>query len=136
MARADLGRGGDGGTVYGAGVLPLLSHALDQAWRHKIGDVLTQADYERTWGIKGAVAGSAQRAFDRLPPAQQTAARQVFTRLTTATSDGTNTARRADRTEPVGALAHTWSPGLGTGRSTGLRRYRSHGRRSGARMCS
>jgi len=48
--------------VSGAGVLPLLSHVLDQAWRSRTGDVLTLADYERTGGIEGALAGSAQRA--------------------------------------------------------------------------
>ena len=51
----------------GAGVLPLLSHALDQAWRYRAGEALTLADYERTGGIEGAVAGSAQRAYDLSP---------------------------------------------------------------------
>jgi hypothetical protein len=55
---------------FGAGVLPLLSHALDQAWRSRTGQALTLADYERTGGIDGAVAGSAQRAYDALTPAQ------------------------------------------------------------------
>ena len=81
-----------------AGVLPLLSHALDQAWRTRTGAVLTLADYERTGGIEGAVADSAQRAYDRLTPAQQASARQVFTRLT-ACSDGVDTAARATRAE-------------------------------------
>ena len=81
-----------------AGVLPLLSHALDQAWRTRTGDSLTLADYERTGGIEGAVADSAQRAYDRFTPAQQAAARQVFTRLT-ACSDGVDTAARAIRAE-------------------------------------
>jgi WD40 repeat protein len=81
-----------------AGVLPLLSHALDQAWRTRTGDSLTLADYERTGGIEGAVADSAQRAYERLTPAQQAAARQVFTRLT-ACSDGVDTAARAIRAE-------------------------------------
>ena len=81
-----------------AGVLPLLSHALDQAWRTRTGDVLALADYERTGGIEGAVADSAQRAYDRLTPAQQASARQVFTRLT-ACSDGVDTAARATRAE-------------------------------------
>ena len=54
-----------------AGVLPLLSHALDQAWRSRIGQVLTLADYERTGGIEGAVADSAQRAYERLTPASR-----------------------------------------------------------------
>jgi WD40 repeat protein len=83
----------------GAGMLPLLSHALDQAWRSRIGDVLTLADYERTGGIEGAVAESAQRAYDRLTRAEQAAARQVFTRLTATTSDGVDTADRATRAE-------------------------------------
>jgi hypothetical protein len=48
--------------VVGAGVLPLLSHALDQAWRSRTGETLTLADYERTGGIEGAVAGSAQQS--------------------------------------------------------------------------
>jgi WD40 repeat protein len=81
-----------------AGVLPLLSHALDQAWRTRTGAVLTLADYERTGGIEGAVADSAQRAYDWLTPAQQASARQVFTRLT-ACSDGVDTAARATRAE-------------------------------------
>ena len=83
----------------GAGMLPLLSHALDQAWRHRTGDTLTLADYERTGGIEGAVADSAQRAYDRLTPGQQAAARQVFIRLTATSSDGVNTADRVARAE-------------------------------------
>ena len=85
--------------AFGAGALPLLSHALDQAWRHRTGEAVTLADYERAGGIEGAVAASAQRAYDCLTPAQQTAARQVFTRLTATGSDGTDTADRATRAE-------------------------------------
>ena len=88
-----------GAAVSGAGMLPLLSHALDQAWRSRTGDVLTLADYERTGGIEGAVADSAQRAYDRLTPAQQAAARQVFIRLTATSSGGVDTAARAARAE-------------------------------------
>ena len=92
--------------VVGAGVLPLLSHALDQAWRSRTGEALTLADYERTGGIEGAVADSAQRAYDQLTPGQQAAARHVFTRLTATSSDGVDTADRATRAE----LAHGKSP--------------------------
>ncbi len=88
-----------GSAVYDARVLPLLSYALDQAWRSRTGDTLTLADYERTGGIEGAVADSAQGAYDRLTPAQQTAARRVFLRLTAASSDGVDTAIRASRAE-------------------------------------
>jgi WD40 repeat protein len=83
----------------GAGVLPLLSHALDQAWRSRTGEALTLADYERTGGIEGAVADSAQRAYDHLTPGQQAAARQVFTRLTAISTLGIDTADRATRSE-------------------------------------
>ena len=82
-----------------AGVLPLLSHALDQAWRSRTGEALTLADYERTGGIEGAVADSAQRAYDQLTPSQQAAARQVFTRLTVINTEGVDTADRATRAE-------------------------------------
>ena len=85
--------------ISGAGVLPLLSHALDQAWRSRTGEALTVADYERTGGIEGAVADSAQRAYDCLTAGQQRAARQVFTRLTATSSDGADTADRVAKAE-------------------------------------
>jgi len=83
----------------GAGMLPLLSHALDQAWRSRAGQALTLADYERTGGIEGAVAASAQRAYDGLTPPQQAAARQVFMRLTATSAEGVDYADRATRAE-------------------------------------
>jgi WD40 repeat protein/DNA-binding XRE family transcriptional regulator len=83
----------------GAGMLPLLSHALDQAWRSRAGATLTLADYERTGGIDGAVAASAQRAYDGLAAGQQAAARQVFTRLTATSAEGVDSADRATKAE-------------------------------------
>jgi transcriptional regulator with XRE-family HTH domain len=85
--------------AFGAGVLPLLSHALDQAWRCRAGQALTLADYDRAGGIEGSVAASAQRAYDRLSLAQQAAARQVFLRLTATSSEGVDTAGRATKAE-------------------------------------
>jgi len=89
------------GGVFGAGILPLLSHALDQAWRIHTGPTVTLADYERTGRIDGAVAKSAQRAYDGLAPDQQAAARLVFTSMTAVSSDGTVTAARAARADLV-----------------------------------
>jgi WD40 repeat protein len=83
----------------GAGMLPLLSHALDQAWRIHTGLTVTLADYERTGGMEGAVAASAQHAYDQLTPARQDIVRQVFTRLTDVTGDGANIAVRAARAD-------------------------------------
>jgi transcriptional regulator with XRE-family HTH domain len=91
-------RNGQPGT-FAAGVLPLLSHALDQSWRCRTGQTLTLAGYERTGGIEGAVAASAQRAYEHLTPGQQAAARQVFLRLTATSSDGIDIADRATRAE-------------------------------------
>jgi len=90
---------GSGRPAISAGVLPLLSHALDQAWRGRTGQAVTLADYERTGGIEGAVASTAQRAYDRLTPTQQTTARQVFTRLTATTGDAVDTSVRAARAD-------------------------------------
>ena len=91
-------RNGQPGT-FAAGVLPLLSHALDQSWRCRTGQTVTLAEYERTGGIERAVAASAQRAYDHLTPGQQAAARQVFLRLTATSSDGIDIADRATRAE-------------------------------------
>jgi hypothetical protein len=86
-------------TASSAGALPLLSHALDQAWRTRTGEVLTLADYERTGGIEWAMAASAQRAYDHLTAPQRAAARQVFIRLATTRSEGVDTAGRVARAE-------------------------------------
>jgi WD40 repeat protein/transcriptional regulator with XRE-family HTH domain len=94
LAEMRAGRG-----VFGAGMLPLLSYALDQAWRNRTGATLTLADYERTGGIEGAVASSAQRVYDQLTTGQQAAARQIFTRLVATTGDGADTTDRATRAE-------------------------------------
>jgi WD40 repeat protein len=83
---------GQDATPASAGALPLLSHALDQAWRNRAGSTLTLDDYERTGGIETAVARSAEQAYGALTPAQQAAARRVFTRLTATGLDGTDTA--------------------------------------------
>ena len=91
-------RNGQPGT-FGAGVLPLLSHALDQSWRSRTGEAVTLADYERAGGIEGAVAASAQRVYNQLTPGQQAAARQVFLRLAANSGEGADAADRATRAE-------------------------------------
>jgi Novel STAND NTPase 1 len=83
---------GSVGPAAGPGVLPLLSHALDQAWQGHTGPSLTLADYERTGGIRSAVARSAQDAYEGLTPDQRLVARRVFTMLVGASPDGTDAA--------------------------------------------
>ena len=102
----DIRRGATGMAAMGppgmtapAGILPLLSHVLDTAWRARAGSSLTVTDYDHAGGIERAVADSAERAYARLTPAQQAAARTVFVRLTATSPDGTVTADRATRAE-------------------------------------
>jgi WD40 repeat protein len=78
-----------------AGLLPLLSYALDQAWRDRNGDTLTLADYERVGGIESAVSAAADRAYQALTSDQQRAAQEAFIRLVTTTADGADTLNRA-----------------------------------------
>jgi len=87
------------GPVAPAGILPLLSHVLDTAWRTRAGNSLTVADYERAGGIERAVAASAEQAFDGLTPTQQDLARTTFLRLIATSPDGTVTADRATLAE-------------------------------------
>ena len=53
------------------GGLPLLSTALLELWQRRDGRRLRHATYERTGGVRGAVARLAEDAFGRLEPAQQ-----------------------------------------------------------------
>jgi WD40 repeat protein len=95
------------GRAIGAGTLPLLSHALDQAWRARAGHDLELADYERIGGIQRAVAMTAQEAYEQLTGAQRQVARTVFTRLVATRADGADTAIRV----PVTDLAAGQEPG-------------------------
>lgn len=96
LLREISGRAGDSGSSA-AGVLPLLSYALDRAWRLHAGGTVTVADYERSGGLQAAVAESAQRVYDSFTEPQRQAARRIFTRLVISGSDGTDTADRVPR---------------------------------------
>ena len=70
------------------GALPLLSHALAETWRRRDGHVLTVEGYRATGGIRGAVARSADRLYDSLPPDQRAVLRSVLLRLVAPSLDG------------------------------------------------
>ena len=70
------------------GALPLMSHALAETWRRRDGNVLTVAAYRASGGISGAVARSADRLYESLPPDQRTALRSVLLRLVMPSLDG------------------------------------------------
>jgi WD40 repeat protein/DNA-binding SARP family transcriptional activator len=63
------------------GALPLLSTALLELWRQREGRHLSEAGYERTGGVRGALARLAEDAYARLDGDQQTVARRVLLRL-------------------------------------------------------
>lgn len=88
------------GTVGGSlgasttGRLPLLAHALRATWQQRHGHTLTVDGYRVTGGIQGAIAMTANRLYDTLPPPCQEAARWVFLRLVIVGRDADDTRRR------------------------------------------
>ncbi|HET6855779.1 MAG TPA: helix-turn-helix domain-containing protein [Streptomyces sp.] len=101
----DVGVGGaghgrpDDAAPASPGALPLLAHALLVTWQQRTGRTLTVAGYERTGGIHGAVARTAEDVFTRLHPAEQEMAGRVLIRLVQVGDgeSGTATRRRAGR---------------------------------------
>ena len=75
------------------GALPLLSSALFELWQQRDGRHLRLAAYERTGGVRGAVARLAEGAYDRLDPAQRTVAKSILLRLA-GEDAGAGTVRR------------------------------------------
>ncbi|MEJ2857577.1 MULTISPECIES: caspase, EACC1-associated type [unclassified Saccharothrix] len=65
----------------GPGSLPLLSHALLKTWEERDGGRLTLAGYQRTGGIQGAVARTADAVYDSLEPDLRDVARRLLLRL-------------------------------------------------------
>ncbi|MGJ6966787.1 nSTAND1 domain-containing NTPase [Streptosporangium sp. G11] len=81
------------------GVLPLVSHALLEAWGRRRGNTVTLAGYEATGGIEHAVARTSEEVYSALGPERQALTRQIFLRLT-ALGEGTeDTKRRITRGE-------------------------------------
>jgi WD40 repeat protein len=92
-----------------AGILPLLSYALDRAWRSRTSrDLpLSPVDYERVGGIEGAVAAGAQSVYEALSPERQVISRRIFVRLTTTTDEGVDSCDRVPRAELTDGLDET-----------------------------
>lgn len=82
-------------TAGADGGLPLLQFALAELWaaRDESTGTITAAALASLGGVEGALSRHADQVIASLPPAQQTAARRVLTRLVTA--EGT----RARKTE-------------------------------------
>ena len=63
------------------GGLPLLSTALFELWEQRNGNRLELAAYERSGGVRGAVARLAEGSYERLDPQQREDARRLLLRL-------------------------------------------------------
>ncbi|MEU1520081.1 helix-turn-helix domain-containing protein [Streptomyces sp. NPDC005811] len=93
--------------VTPSGALPSISHALLATWQRREGATLTVAGYERTGGIRGAVARTAESVFAGLYPTEQQTIRRILVRLVHV-ADGTGpTRRRMSRTALMERAADT-----------------------------
>ena len=79
------------------GGLPLLSHALHETWQRREGRTLTVEGYQRTGGIKGAVAQSAEAIYDQVASEQRPMLRDLLLRLVTPTPEGEPVRSRVPR---------------------------------------
>ncbi|MEU7330805.1 nSTAND1 domain-containing NTPase [Streptomyces parvus] len=91
---ADLGAVDGPAGTGGTGRLPLLAHALRATWQQRHGHTLTVDGYRVTGGIQGAIATTANRLYDTLPPPCHEAARWVFLRLVIVGRDADDSRRR------------------------------------------
>jgi formylglycine-generating enzyme required for sulfatase activity len=87
----------DVGTEPGA--LPLLSHALLETWKRRQRRTLTLQGYHEAGGVKKAITQTAENVYDKLSPAEQTVARNIFLRLTELGEGVQDTRRRVKMEE-------------------------------------
>ncbi|HYF11742.1 MAG TPA: WD40 repeat domain-containing protein, partial [Actinomycetota bacterium] len=81
------------------GGLPLLSAALVELWHEREDGWLRLDAYERTGGVRGAVARLAEASFDHLTPEEREVARRLFVRLASVGDGDVVTRRRVDASE-------------------------------------
>lgn len=91
---------------YEAGALPLLSHALLATWQRRQGGKLTVAGYRSAGGINGAVAATAERAWDGLDDAGKAAARTILLHLVQVGDTTRDVRKRSTRAELVDDQGH------------------------------
>ncbi|WP_432012640.1 hypothetical protein [Streptomyces cucumeris] len=96
---ADLGAVGGPAGAGATGRLPLLAHALRATWQQRHGHTLTVDGYRVTGGIQGAIATTANRLYDSLPPPCHDTARWIFLRLVIVGRDADDSRRRVQNDE-------------------------------------
>ena len=62
--------------------MPALSHALLETWKRRRGRLMTLESYAESGGVHGAIAQTAETAFQQLDASQQALARYIFLQLT------------------------------------------------------
>ena len=70
------------------GALPLLGHALQEAWLRRDGRTITLAGYRASGGVRSAIATTAEQALARLDDEGQRIARRVLLRLVELRPEG------------------------------------------------
>ncbi|MEU0640640.1 nSTAND1 domain-containing NTPase [Streptomyces albidoflavus] len=84
--------------------LPLMSHALDQAWQRRKGHLLDEDAYDAAGGLRNAIEQTAEDVYHGLPPESQKHVPRVLLRLVNPGDDGPDTRRPARHAELDGAL--------------------------------
>ncbi len=81
------------------GALPLLGHALREAWIRRDGRTITVDGYRASGGVRSAIATTAERAFDALDGGGQDVARRILVRMVELRQDGDDVRRWASYDE-------------------------------------
>ncbi len=76
------------------GALPLVEHALMETWLRRRGTLLTFDAFRAAGGVVGAIAQSAEHAYERLDHDHRVAARRLFLRLVIPGENTPDTSRR------------------------------------------
>jgi WD40 repeat protein len=77
-----------------AAALPLLSHALQETWLRRSGNLLTLAGYRDTGGIEKAIGQAAQEVYDDMDAAGQSRMRDLLLRMVRLGDDTEDTRRQ------------------------------------------
>jgi WD40 repeat protein/energy-coupling factor transporter ATP-binding protein EcfA2 len=92
--------------AHQAGVLPLLSHALQITWQRGSGREMTIANYQAVGGVEGALRQTAKSIYTGLSADQQAHARRMFLSLVHVSPSGTATRRQVAHSELLEDVGH------------------------------
>jgi class 3 adenylate cyclase/tRNA A-37 threonylcarbamoyl transferase component Bud32/WD40 repeat protein len=81
------------------GALPLMGHALREAWMRRDGRTITVAGYRASGGVRSAIATTAEQALATLDDEGRAVARRLLLRMVELRPTGDDTRRWASRRE-------------------------------------